>query len=196
MPIFGEQLAESLAVFKFKQITTKSDPICGHETISVASRLLHIIHMSLISDVEVCCWLLECCSCQAMPIFGQQLAESLALFKQIRTKTDPICGHETISVPSRPLHIIHMSLISDVEVCCWLLECCSCPGHANLWTAVGWKFGTIQANQDQNWSHLRSRNHISCLQTTFFHMIPNVIFAADTGSCWPIGVRPTHNGRH
>jgi hypothetical protein len=179
MPIYGQQLAESLALFK--QIRTKTDPICGHETISVAFRLLHIIHMGLISDVEVCCWLLECCSCQAMPIFGQQLAESLALFKQIRTKSDPICGHETISVAFRLLHIIHMSLISDVEVCCWLLECCSCQampiyGQQLAETESLALFKQIRTKTDPICGH--ETISVASRPSVFFHMIPKVIFAA------------------
>jgi hypothetical protein len=57
--------------------------ILRHETISVASRSLEVLHMGLIRDAEVWCWLLVAHLCQAMPIFGLQLAESLALCKQI-----------------------------------------------------------------------------------------------------------------
>jgi hypothetical protein len=52
-----------------------------------------------------------------MPIFlQQQLAENFAHIPNPDPKSDPICGHETISVAFRPLDILHMGLISDAEV--------------------------------------------------------------------------------
>jgi hypothetical protein len=164
--IFGQQLAESLALCK--QIRTKTDPsICGHETISVASdRPLNILHMGLISKVEVWCFLLNSHWCQAMPIFscyaglkvwhfgsksGQKLITAFAVMKPYQLPPDP--------------------WISPIYVWWVKLRCVACTWIAigvrpwQFWTALGWKFGTLEANQDQNSSHLRSWNHISCLQT-------------------------------
>jgi hypothetical protein len=53
---------------------------------------LNILHMGLISDVEVCCWLLVSHWCQAMPISGHHWAESMALCQQIRTKLIPFAA--------------------------------------------------------------------------------------------------------
>jgi hypothetical protein len=58
-------------------IWTKSNGICGHETISVAFRPLNILHMGLMSDAAEWYWLLVAHGCQTMPIFGLRLAESL-----------------------------------------------------------------------------------------------------------------------
>jgi hypothetical protein len=82
-----------------------------------------------------------------MANFGQHLAESLALCQQIRTKTNPICGLKTISVASSPLDILHMGLISDVEMSRWILvsHWCQVLGHAkfldSIWLKV-WHFAS------------------------------------------------------
>jgi hypothetical protein len=55
------------------------DDIGNHKTTSVASRPLNILHMGLINDAAVWCWLLLVHWCQAMPLFEQQLAKCLAL---------------------------------------------------------------------------------------------------------------------
>jgi hypothetical protein len=81
MPSFALQLAECLALMS-KQIWTKSHGICGHETISATSRSLNNIHVGLMSDDAEWCWLLVALGCQAMPSFGWQLAESLALMSK------------------------------------------------------------------------------------------------------------------
>jgi hypothetical protein len=70
-------LAESVALFIKSE--PQLDPIIGDGSISDASRPLNILHMCLISDVEMKRWLLVAHLCQAMPIFQQQLAESLAI---------------------------------------------------------------------------------------------------------------------
>jgi hypothetical protein len=63
---FWQELAEKLA--HITNSDRKSDPICGHETISVASRLLEILHMGLISGASVWYRLLLAWWCQAMSI--------------------------------------------------------------------------------------------------------------------------------
>jgi hypothetical protein len=73
----GLKLAESLALHH--QTWAKTDGIGSHQTISVASRPLNILHMGLISDVEQWCWILLAHWCQAMPIFGLKFANILAL---------------------------------------------------------------------------------------------------------------------
>jgi hypothetical protein len=79
------RLAESFVLTI--QIWIKSHGICGpHETISASSRPLNILHMGLMSDAAEWCWLLVAHGCQAMPIFGWQLAESLALVSRSRPK--------------------------------------------------------------------------------------------------------------
>ena len=80
MPIFRWQLAERFGTHT--QNWTKSHGICGHETISAASRPLNILHMGLMSDAaEWCwCWLMVALVCQAMSTFVQLLApQSLAI---------------------------------------------------------------------------------------------------------------------
>jgi hypothetical protein len=52
--------------------------IDSHETKGDASRPLKMSLMVLINGVAMWCWLLLAQWCQAMPIFGLQLAESLA----------------------------------------------------------------------------------------------------------------------
>jgi hypothetical protein len=64
----------------------KTDEIGIHQTISVASRPLDILHMGLISDVAVWCWLLVAHWCQAMPIFGLQYRLKVWHFA---SKSDP-----------------------------------------------------------------------------------------------------------
>jgi hypothetical protein len=80
----------------------------NYKTISAASRSLKILDMGLISDIAEWCWLLAGHVCQAMPIFGWQLAESSSLNMQILTKSHGICGPETISAASRPMNILHI----------------------------------------------------------------------------------------
>jgi hypothetical protein len=61
--------------FASKSNEPKTDyPTGSHPTISIASRPLDIIHMGLLSDVEVWFRLLAPHWCQAMPIFGLLLA--------------------------------------------------------------------------------------------------------------------------
>jgi hypothetical protein len=58
-----------------QQIWTKNNSsisICGHETISAASRPLNILHLGLMSDAVEWCWLLMAHGCEVMPIYGQQ----------------------------------------------------------------------------------------------------------------------------
>jgi hypothetical protein len=62
-----------------QQIWTRNHGICGHETISSASRPLNILHMDLMNDDAEWYWLMIAHGCQAMPILRQQLAEKLAL---------------------------------------------------------------------------------------------------------------------
>jgi hypothetical protein len=54
------------------------------------------------------------------------------------------CAVKTISVASRPLNILHMGLISDVEVCCWLLVshwCWAMRILDSIWLKV-WHFAS------------------------------------------------------
>ena len=112
--------------------------------------------MILVSYAEEWCWLLEAHECQAKPIFGSRMAETLALI----SKYEPIAnslgidGHETISTASRPLNILHMGLMSDAEEWCWLLEAHGCQAIP-IFANPGWlKLWHSSANLDQKSRHL------------------------------------------
>jgi hypothetical protein len=48
---------------------------------------MNVLHISLINDVEVLCWLLLAHWChQAMPIFGQQLVKSIEIVIVIKSE--------------------------------------------------------------------------------------------------------------
>jgi hypothetical protein len=85
-----------------QQICTKIDPIIGHETISAASRTLNVLHMILVSDAEKWCWLLEAHGCQAMQIFGNRLAETLALISKSVPKLIPLLAMKPYQLPPDP----------------------------------------------------------------------------------------------
>jgi len=116
---------------------SKTDPICSHETILVSSRPWDIIQVGLISDATEWYWLLLAHWCQAMQIFDSSLLKIGPSSSKSDSKSDTICGDETILVTSRPLDIINMGLISDATVWYWLLLarwCQAMPIFDSSWT--------------------------------------------------------------
>jgi hypothetical protein len=101
MSFFKLKLAESLALI-ITQILTKSDGICGLETIPVAYRPFNILHMGLMSDAEEWFWLLVVHGCQTMPIFQCQLAESLALISEPGPKVMAFVVTKPNQLPTDP----------------------------------------------------------------------------------------------
>jgi hypothetical protein len=85
MPIFGQQLAESLA-YDSKSDDSKSEPklmtlaVKKPNLLPPASRPFRILLVGLISGVAIRCWLLLAHWSHPTPIFGLQLAESLAYY--------------------------------------------------------------------------------------------------------------------
>jgi hypothetical protein len=68
--VSGHAFFESMKLTEYVALIIKSEPKLtnkgNHKTISVASRPLNILHMGLINDAAVCCWLLLAHSRQVM----------------------------------------------------------------------------------------------------------------------------------
>jgi hypothetical protein len=100
---------------------SKTHDTSNHDTVSVASRHMDMLHVGLISDVAVWCWLLLAWWCQAMSILVNNWLNVWHFNQQIWSKTHDTSNHDTKSVASRPLDMLQMGLISDVALWCWLL---------------------------------------------------------------------------
>jgi hypothetical protein len=150
-----------------QQILTKTDPICKHKKTSVASRPLNILHMGLICDVEGWCWLLLAHRWQAMPNFCTTVRWK---FDYHPSKSEPKMTPFVVMKPHQlpPDHwissiwVILVMLRSDAGSF-WPIDDRPCQTFAQQ---LAESLTIIPANLNQNWTHLWSGNHISCLQTT------------------------------
>jgi hypothetical protein len=121
-------------------------------------------------DAAEWCWLLVAHECGVMLIFGPRgWLKVWHWHEQIWIQSHDICGHETISAASRPLNIIHMGLMKDAAVWCWLLVSQGSRVVLIFGLRLAESLAIIIATLDQKSWHLWLSNHISCLQTLEYH---------------------------